>query len=654
MRRLALILSSVSLLAGLALPPVSPAAVGPATVIDGPANDLLDVDGTAMAPDGSGGIVYRKQVGGVDHVFAAQLVNGHWSAPMQVDIDDPYGASEPTIAAGSDGRLLVAWVQPRNVTPKGIREYELTSAILLPGASGFAAPVPIDANVGEPYVGDASAVTPRLAMAPDGLAYVVYRVVIDDCEVGDERNPAEAECRNGTTDKVMQVRVARFDFYKWSSLGAINREPQIAMLDPTASNAPSIGIDLDGDGVVAWQEPDSDGVARIWVRRLFGVVLGNVLQASPETIGGRPVSSNADSPAVAVSPFGEARIAYRILGAPGSAVASTQLFVNAIPSSFDPKGAQLTGASPVPGASQEGLGQPDVAIEQKGGFRVAWVQDGLLRELAGSANAIGSPTSLGPAGGQAETTINPAGGGTTAWLSEPGAAPAVEVREAYAQGAFEQAQLAGNVPGPVAGLSFAGSGQGDALLGWTQGPIGQAEVVGDFVLAPPAPFYLRLPSGWVRGRDAEVSWEASSSALESLSYSVYLDGKLRLSDLSGLSARLSPAVLGDGSHRVQVLATDASGQQTMSAVGILRVDANPPTVKLSPIDGRRGVRVSVRDLASGVKASAVHISFGDGSHVSGHAQASHIYRRPGVYVITAQVSDRVGNSATVHLRARIR
>src|ERR1700722_6658744 len=245
------------------LVPHAEAAIDPAVVLDGPANNILDVDGAAMAPDGSGGIVYRKLVGGIVHAFAVPFSDGRWGAPIEVDDEDAYGASEPAIAAGEGGRLLVVWVQARNVGSSDIAEYELMSASLQPGASAFGQAIAVNTNVGEPRTADISAVNPKLAMAPDGAAYVVYRVVLDACGLGDEGNPAEARCRPGTTDKVISVRVASFNYLRWSSVGQINRASQIAMRDPTNENAPSIGIALNGNGVVAWQEPDASGVARI-------------------------------------------------------------------------------------------------------------------------------------------------------------------------------------------------------------------------------------------------------------------------------------------------------------------------------------------------------------------------------------------------------
>ncbi len=639
-------------LIGLALPASVIAVVHPATVLDGPASDVLEADGAALAPDGSGGIIFRKRAGGAAHAFVVQFVNGQWGGVLQADAGNPYGSTEPAIAAGSEGRLLAVWVQPRNVNARGVLEYALMGASLQPGASSFGEAVTIDPNVGEPYTGDVSAVSPSLAMAPNGVAYVVYRVVLDDCGVGDETNPEEPKCRPGSTDKVVEVRVARFAYLRWNFLGAVNRAPQVAMRNPTAENAPSIGIDASGNGVVAWQEPGNDDVARIWVRRLFGAVEGNVLEASPEQVEGRGVSSDAVAPSVALSPYGEARVAYRIEGAPGSGVPASKVFVNSISSELGLNAAKLTTPVPIPGTGGGGLGNTSLGIDLRGNWRLAWTQGGRVNELTGGEQTLGSPVSIGVSGGQVLTTVNPAGGGTSAWSSEVGA-PAVDVREDYAQGAYQFAQLSGSVAGPIGGPLLGGSGQGDALLAWTQGTLGQAEVVGAFVQAPPAPFALTAPFGWVRPTQVRIGWEPAPDAIAGVTYTVYVDGKPRQGGLTDLAARLSPVALGDGVHRVQVLASDVSGQQTMSSERDVKVDGDPPTVQVRLIDHRHGVHVTVADRASGVDRGATAIYFGDGGRSRRHASANHRYVKAGLYTITARVRDKVGNQAVDHLRVRV-
>jgi hypothetical protein len=646
---------AATLLVSLLATDLAQATIHPATVVDGPANDILEVDGAAMAPDGSGGVVYRKQAGGVAHVFAARFVHGRWSAPVQADTSDPFGALQPAIAAGEGGLLLVVWVQLRNVGPRGIPLYELMGASIEPGAAGFGQAIVIDPSVGNVETGDVGDVEPKLAMAPDGAAYVVYRAITNDC-FRSSAGPLSNDCPPGnSTDKLVDVRVARYDYLLWSSLGAVNRASQIPMRNPTAANAPAIGVDsINGNGVVAWQEPDSSGTARIFVRRLFGTVQGNVLQASPSTIGGQPVTSDASSPAVAENPEGEARIVYRIQGLAGSAVHTTQLFQNLLPSVVDFQGSKLTAATPVPGAILGGLGVPSAAIDRKGEYRLAWTQAGAVEQATGDEESADSPSEIGVSEGQAFTTINPAGGGTTAWSASAVALPVVAVREDYPQGAFQSAQLSGNVPGAIGGLSLGGDGQGDALLGWTQGPPGASAVVGAFVQAPPAPFQVTTPIGWVRAGGAAISWTASPDAVPGVVYSVYVDGHPRVGGLSGLATRLDASALGDGIHHVQVLASDGAGQQTMSPASELKIDANPPIVKIKRIDRGLGVQVVVRDAASGVDASATRISFGDGRRTVGRKLAAHRYSNAGTYSIVAFVRDKVGNSATVHLRVRAR
>src|SRR5580693_6926997 len=109
----------------LASPEPCMAVISPAGVLYGPTNDIVDVDGVAMAPDGSGGALYRRNVDGVVHLFAIPFANGHWGTPAEVDGEDLYGASQPAIAAAEGGRLLVVWVQPRNVSSNGVKLYEL-------------------------------------------------------------------------------------------------------------------------------------------------------------------------------------------------------------------------------------------------------------------------------------------------------------------------------------------------------------------------------------------------------------------------------------------------------------------------------------------------------------------------------------------------
>jgi hypothetical protein len=178
--------------------------------------------------------------------------------------------------------------------------------------------------------------------------------------------------------------------------------------------------------------------------------------------------------------------------------------------------------------------------------------------------------------------------------------------------------------------------------------------VGAFVQAPPAPFEVETPNGWVRSREAAISWTPAPDAVAGVTYSVYVDGHLRAHGLSVLQTQLDTVAFGDGVHYVQVVATDGAGQRTMSPQSELKIDTDAPIVRVRPIHKGRGVQVSVRDRASGVDAAATRISFGDGRLSARRQSATHIYASAGTYTITAFVRDNAGNSATVHVRVTVR
>ena len=104
--------------------------ISPATTIDGPSDDIVDLGGVAMAEDGTGGLVYTKTgPDGRDHIYAVRFVNGKWQAPARVDVGQNFDSSWPAIGAGDGGRLVVTWVHEF-----GFGTDRLFSASLDPGA----------------------------------------------------------------------------------------------------------------------------------------------------------------------------------------------------------------------------------------------------------------------------------------------------------------------------------------------------------------------------------------------------------------------------------------------------------------------------------------------------------------------------------------
>src|SRR5262249_46860140 len=150
----------------------------------------------------------------------------------------------------------------------------------------------------------------------------------------------------------------------------------------------------------------------------------------------------------------------------------------------------------------------------------------------------------------------------------------------------------------ISSLTVGPSGQGDALIAFQQGLSSTSQVAVADVQAPPLQFATYVSAGWITPQQGQISWDPALSASPSVSYSVLVDGQIRVSGLHGLSARLDPRWLGDGIHRISVLATDASGQETLSIESNLQVDAAPPSVQLT-LGHKHRVKVQVTDSESG-------------------------------------------------------
>ena len=201
------------------------AALTPASVIEGPSSSILDVDGAALAPDGSGGIVYRKLVDNQPHLFVARFLGGAWQAP--VEVDDQASRSAPPSRLSPLGMAAVCSSSGSSLglSSNQVTQYELMSAELSPGASNFGPVEEVDPN----NLGDGTAAFPAVAMAPNGNAYVVYRVVTDSFSNGIS---SVVPLRPG--DELMEVRVAHYNGpgLAWSALG---RDQPV----PAADDAPT-------------------------------------------------------------------------------------------------------------------------------------------------------------------------------------------------------------------------------------------------------------------------------------------------------------------------------------------------------------------------------------------------------------------------------
>ncbi len=636
----------VSLLAALAYAPVAGALISPVTTIDGASSEVVELGGVAMASDGSGGIVYRKRVEGRPHVFAALYSGGAWQAPQRVDVGQRFESSFPAIAAGEGGRLVVVWTNHYSSTTDG-----LFSAALEPGSTGFQAPVPVDLNIGE-----AIGTYPSVAMNLAGSALVVYRVITA------VSGPSTPEIPPGYVKA--EIRMARFDGEFWSSFGQpINRNPAQPMLAPTAANSPKVAIDLTGQGLVAWQEPDDTFVNRIYARRVFGTVPGNILQVSPSTYAGHTLNGPADEFALDVGGFGEGAVAFRQQPAPGSGFTRPRVFVNEIPSSFDPHGSAFAGARIVDGGGAEGLGGPigplSMAVDGEGDFDVGFGSGVASLDARGTEASVSTPVRMddgaSDAAGDPVLTRADNGALAAAWKVDEHGAGAVGVLERRADGTPNRQLVSAPGGGTVHQLQLGASHHGDAIVGFLQGDGANTKIGAVVVRAPPGEFVLDTPSGWVHASKVPLQWETPLAGAGKLTYDVLVDDTEVAENLTTTETVLSGSELSNGVHTIQVEATDSLGQVVDSIPATIKVDRSPPKVSVRVNGSSVTVRISdgAKGQVSGVATNSVHVKFGDGR--SGHDRTvlSHRYSSGGSYTVTVSAFDRAGNRVSVRRVVRV-
>jgi hypothetical protein len=647
----------VALLAALAVVCLSRAqsshaVILPGRTIDGPSEDIVGFGGVAMAEDGTGGLVYLKRVGGVPHVFVARYTEGHWLTPMRVDTEQPFAASWPRIGASEGGRLVVIWATPFATENERPVE-ELLGATLGPGASTFGPAMLID-----PDIRDGTGTSPDLAMSSTGNADVVYRVVFNRLNAQQEGIPL---LRPG--DVIEDVRMAHYNGETWSRGGAINRNPGVSMRPPTPTNAPRIALGPTGNGVVVWQEPDIDGVARIWARRLFGSTLDYVLPVSATSFEGVPIGDDADAPTVAVSRLGQAEVAYRQGVGPGSRLPGPRIFLNTLPDGESADGSKFRGAGivdlAVSGGKSATVGPPNIDIDEQQDLRLLYDANGAPRVVEGTDLGLSGTLSLGPPFVGSEqssvSVMNPAGGGVSAWPSADAQGGAVvAVREDFPNGAVQTGLVSGGAGGPIGELAVGRSGLGDGLVAFQQGPIGNAAIVAAQATAPPEQFVLSVPRGWIKPSAAAISWLQAPSADGPLGYHVVLDGRSLATRSSAREMQLDTRRLSSGVHQVQVLATDSDGQSTLTPPSRLLVDGVPPTVKVTRASGGNGVSVRVSDRYAGVNTRLVSVSFGDGQSAGRRTRFFHRYAHGGIYEVVVHAGDKIGNQGVVRQLVSVR
>jgi PKD domain-containing protein len=620
------------------------ATLSDAQTIDGPSADVLDIGGAAMAEDGTGGIVYLKREDGHAHVFASRFSLGKWSEPERVDRGQRFDSAWPVIGAANGGRLVVVWAQDY-----GTGTDRLFSASLDPGAAGFQPPVVIDFNVGED-----TATYPSIAMNRGGQALLAYRYLPDV-------NP-DPTLPQGYVNG--DVRVQRYNGSVWSAFGqAADRNASAPVRTPDAGNSPKVGIDVTGAGLVAWQEPDDDFVDRIWARRTFATgTFGIPLIVSPQTWQDKPLRASADQFSVHETGFGEAGVVFRQQPGEDSGLTGTRVMLNEIPDQFSDAAGAFLGARIVDGAGDAGpgasTGVASLSVEPRGGFLAGFGIGSSALLVGGDEESVGDQTRIDDGSGSVApdpvTTLAGDGAYAAAWKTGDGTNGGVWLREARADGVTTTKGVTAVRGGPVGRLLLAGSGLGDGLAAFFQGTRENGQIAAAFVDAPPQAFAVHTPTDFVRSKRFRLSWDPAPNGIGGVTYTAAVDDEQVGEATARLFVDLGPGQLDDGTHQVQIVATDSAGQETESGVGVIRVDRTAPRAKLTA-RGRRAVAVisdGPRKSGSGVMTRATVVDWGDGRETRGRRRARHVYRHPGRYQVRVRAADRAGNRRTAERRVK--
>jgi hypothetical protein len=338
---------------------------------------------------------------------------------------------------------------------------------------------------------------------------------------------------------------------------------------------------------------------------------------------------------------------------------------NSLPSSSKQNAGDFAGALTIDGGAG-GLGVPAVAVSEPGTFQAAFAGDSALQVAAGDAGSVGSVQPLGAvSGGQRPGVTNaPDGSTVSAWATtDNGGQPLVAVEEDLLDQPV-RARVAAAAGGPIADLTLAGSGRGDALVAFRQGQGGESQIAAAVVDAPPSAFAASAPAKWVRPGTAVFSWEPAPHPLGPVTYTPVINGVASGITLTATQDRLDPRGLQSGVYSVAVIATDQAGQQTLSSEARLKVDGDPPRATVT----RRGHDVIVRvsdgrpGWAPGVDAAGTTVRFGDGTRVArvnwgrrpqAVAFLRHRYRRSGRFLISVRARDMAGNTVSVVIHVRV-
>lgn len=425
------------------VPPPSPSAEAAQPGDLSPAAEMASGPAAAVAPNGTTTVVWSaREVGGSGAfaVFARRLgPAGAPEGPAQQLSEPGQDALEPQVAVGPDGTAAVVWVRS-----DGSNFVVQTRRIAADGGLGPA--------VTDLSASGRDAFEPRLALAPDGAAVVVWKR-FDGADYLIKERRLDPGGFPGATSNTL------------SAAGGDAAEPAVAV-------AP------DGEATVVWSRYDGED-SIVQARRVDA-------EGAPGegAIDLSPAGESAVEPQVVVGPNGAATVAWnRFDGADWIVQAA------ALP----PGGAPETAVADLSAAGRNAA-EPALAVGPDGGTLAAWERwDGgayvvQARQLSPDG-APGATLPLSEAGRDAaepRLAIGPAGAAAISWSRFDGSGWVAQERRLEAAGSL----------GGVAALSAGGGSAGAAVPAWgSDGTLAFAwrrfgaggDVVQAAVVPPPPP-----------------------------------------------------------------------------------------------------------------------------------------------------------------------
>lgn len=578
-----------------------------------------------MARDGTGGLVYLKNVGGLPRVFVSRLLGGQFESPQQVDGGLAGASSQPVIAAGNGGVLLVGFVNAGGL-------YVVDAAS---GPSPFGAPGVLAGNAGNPSI----------QMTNFGKAYLAF---------------------TAADGSGFDVRTAYYVGGSWSlEVPALNVTP--ADDAGTGAGRPAVAAAGDGVAIVTWGEG-----GHVFSRKVWGTSPSVVdQQADPGSVGGCPEVSAGQPSVSAGGDSSYADVAF-VETVSCSGVQGTRVVVNRLHgSAYD---------GPVTADAAAGIAdEPQVAMTEYGAGFVTAAQENTGAVMAmqlGNNGGYGTPQPVNSVPFTSPPYAVPAVAGLfsdfIAWQQTPGSTGPAEIRLRYeprTSSLGPEMVVSSPASGPTdaaRGLVAAGDVGGDAAAAWVQGTGASSEIVAVQLYEPPGSVAPARSLSYARTSEPALSWSAAAGRWGPVNYTVTVDGT-QVGQTAGTSFRV-PTALSDGRHSWQVSAVNPAGVTGGSRVATVFVDTVAPTLAARLSGARHAgakltLRLRYRDAppaglpsrdASGV--AKLTIFWGDHTVVHlkrGAHRETHVFRRPGRYRITVWITDRAGNSRKVVKVVRI-